>query len=251
MSLITETSLRTELRNKKIDQYTIKKTTKITPSALQYLKDRKIELIVEDEGTACKEKQEHVQESDALKASAKYVLLGTGCGIHEKPEYMTQLYGNKLVYKDHPRIAFRGMVDSLQSQLLELQLKVSKTKSETLLQELSEILQYIRNILRCEVLEEDFTQTNLIGLNESELREWSHNPMKHFNMKHVLPSYDMGEITLGLNSLRSSIRQVELRAIKAFKTEEGIAREDILKALNRLSSCLYIMMLKNINGLYK
>lgn len=251
MSLITETSLRAELRNKKIDQYTISKTTKMTPSAIQFLKDRKIELVIEDENVTCKGKPDPIKTSDDLKASAKYVLLGTECIINEKPEYMTQLHGNKLVYKDHPRIALRGMIDSLQSQLLELQFKVSKAKIETLLNDLSEVLQYIRNILRCEVLEEDFTQSNLIGLNENELREWSHNPMKHFNMKHVLPSYEMGEITIGLNSLRSSTRQVELSAIKAFKNEEGIAREDLLRALNRLSSCFYIMMLKNINGLYK
>ncbi|MPN32240.1 hypothetical protein SDC9_179716 [bioreactor metagenome] len=164
---------------------------------------------------------------------------------------MTQLYGNRLVYKDHPRIMLRGMLDSLQAQLLELQLKASAGKAEKLVEELEEVLQYIRNILKCEVLEEEFPKINLLGLNEDELREWSHNPMKHFNMKHVLPNYNMGELVLGLNALRSSSREVELGAIKAFKTEDGVVRTDLLKALNRLSSCLYIMMLKCINGVYK
>lgn len=252
MSLITETSLRAELRNKKTDKYSVKSGTKITPSARQFLKERNIELVFEDECAQCSDKGQNVQKSDAAnEQSSKYVLWGTDCGISEKPEYMTQLYGNRLVYKDHPRIMLRGMLDSLQAQLLELQLKASAGKAEKLVEELEEVLQYIRNILKCEVLEEEFPKINLLGLNEDELREWSHNPMKHFNMKHVLPNYNMGELVLGLNALRSSSREVELGAIKAFKTEDGVVRTDLLKALNRLSSCLYIMMLKCINGVYK
>ena len=43
-----------------------------------------------------------------------------------------------------------------------------------------------------------------------------------------------------LNSLRTQVRQTELAAAQAFP--EG--REDIIRGLNRLSSAVYILMLK-------
>ena len=250
MGLITETSLRAEIRNKSIDKYVVKPDTKITPSARQYLKDRKIELVIEElnvENDGGQNEKCKVEE----RPSAKYVFAGTGCYMNEKPEYMTQLYGKKLVYKDHPRIMFRGKIDSLQSQILLLQVEAAGNKLDKLLEELDEVLQYVRNILKCEVLEEEFPSNSLIGLNSEELREESHNPVKYFNMKHILPHYNMGKVALELNSLRSSIREVEIFAVRAFKKEDGMEREDLIKALNRLSSCAYIMMLKVINGAYK
>ena len=45
----------------------------------------------------------------------KYVDYETGAYYMEKPEHMTQLFGNVLVAKDHPRIHFRGKLDSLQA----------------------------------------------------------------------------------------------------------------------------------------
>ncbi len=250
MGLITETSLRAEIRNKDIDKYVIKPGTKITPSARQYLKDRKIELVVEEfkvENDGGQNEKFKAEE----KTSEKYVLAGIGCHVSEKPEYMTQLYGKKLVYKDHPRIVFRGALDSLQSQILMLQVEADGNRLDKLLEELEEVLQYVRNILKCEVLEEEFQSCTLLGLSSEELREKSHNPVKYFNMKHILPHYSMGKVALQLNLLRSSVRKVEIYAVKAFKKEEGMEREDLVKALNRLSSCIYIMLLKCINGAYR
>ena len=43
-----------------------------------------------------------------------------------------------------------------------------------------------------------------------------------------------------LNGLRTQVRQTELEAARAFP--EG--REDIIRGLNRLSSAVYILMLK-------
>jgi len=42
--------------------------------------------------------------------------------MHEKkPEHMTSLNGEALVSKTHERIAFRGLVDSLEADLIEAQ----------------------------------------------------------------------------------------------------------------------------------
>ena len=41
-----------------------------------------------------------------------------GASFAEKPEHMTHLRGNILVPKTHPRIAFRGGIDTLEAELL-------------------------------------------------------------------------------------------------------------------------------------
>ena len=49
----------------------------------------------------------------------RYVDYETGAySTYEKPEHMTQLFGNKLVCKDHPRILFRGKLDALQADVV-------------------------------------------------------------------------------------------------------------------------------------
>lgn len=212
----------------------------ITPSARQYLKDRKIELVFEEERG---EKEE--------QKPAGYIFAEAGCPMDEKPEYMTQLYGKRLVYKNHPRIILRGAIDSLQSRILLLQAEAAEEKKDKLVDELEEVLQYVRNIMRCEVLEEEFAAIKLLGLEDEELRRQSHNPPKFFGMKHILPDHGMGRLALLLNALRSNVREVEACAVAAFRKEEGMEREDLVKALNRLSSCIYIMMLKYLNGAYR
>jgi len=249
MGLITEASLRAEIKNKSIDRYVARPGTKITPSARQYLKDRNIELVFEAEPAEKSPAQSQPADS-AAKSKARFVFAGTDCYLDEKPEYMTQLYGKKLVYKDNPRIVFRGAVDSLQSGILLLQAEAAGSRQDKLVIELEEVLGYVRNIMRCEVLEEEFPCIELLGLSEGELRDKSHNPLKYFNMKHILPNYSMGKLALGLNDLRSRVRETEIQAVRAFRKEEGMEREDLVKALNRLSSCVYIMMLQYLSGAY-
>ena len=60
----------------------------------------------------------------------------------------------------------------------------------------------------------------------------------------------MDLMLLRLNKLRSEVREVELEAVKAFKEEFKVDRMDIIQALNRMSSAVYIMMLKFTAGIY-
>jgi ethanolamine utilization cobalamin adenosyltransferase len=55
---------------------------------------------------------------------------------------------------------------------------------------------------------------------------------------------------LYLNKLRTLIREVEITAVDAFVSELEIQKIDLLRALNRLSSAIYIMMLKEEKGEY-
>ncbi|QEK12643.1 cobalamin adenosyltransferase [Crassaminicella thermophila] len=252
MKVLTEATLRAEFKNIIPSRYYVDAEALITPSARQYLKDKNVELIVKN-----KERKEEKIENDNKPSNSSndkitpiYVSYYSGGTFEKKPEYMTQIYGNKLVYKDNNRIIFRGKLDSFQSQILELQVYVHSKKIDKLIKELDEILNFTRKILRAEVLNEELNEMRVLELDEQQLRDMSHNPKKYFGIDHILPNYKMGGIIIKLNSLRSSVREVEISAIKAFRKEE-IQRLDIIKALNRLSSAIYIMMCKFKAGLYK
>ncbi|AKA68742.1 cobalamin adenosyltransferase [Clostridium scatologenes] len=252
--VLTEAGVRRELKNLPEGEknFQIEKGVIVTPSARQYLNDRNVKLVVVDKLTNKNSKVEASNQSeDSGKIFPKYKCFQGGY-LEEKPEHMTQLYGNKLVFKDHKKIVLRGKIDSLESKILETQVLSVKLQNEKLALELEEILSFVREILRCEVLEKPLGDINLIGMNEKEIREISHDPKKYFNMEHFFTSYKMGEIVVSINSLRSAVREVEIEAFKAFKNEEGeVSREDIIRALNRLSSCFYVIMFRCLTGKYK
>ena len=60
-----------------------------------------------------------------------------------------------------------------------------------------------------------------------------------------MPEHTDGEVILQLNRCRCAARAAELAAVDAFVNPDGNAvREDILRALNRMSSMVYILMIK-------
>lgn len=169
----------------------------------------------------------------------------------QKPEHMTCLRGRELVCKDHPRIAFRGAIDSLEAEIILVQGKARAHRCHSLFRDLGEIIELNRRLLRCEVSGEPVGEVCLQGLNEQQLREHSHHPATYYGRKHFLPTAEHGELVALLNHLRTKARETELIAYRAFREEDGtVNREDILRALNRLSSLFWIMMFKYLTGAY-
>ncbi len=249
MGLITESSLRKMLKEKEpndLKQFQVLKGVIVTPSAKAYLNDQNIELKYVDNISSTKE-----DAKEEKKYLPKYKMLSGGY-LEEKPEHMTQLYGNTLVPKGHKRIFFRGKLDSLESKILEAQVLCVKNNCEKLAKDLEDILTFVRNLVRCEVLEEQVKEIQLLGMNEKEIREISHNPKKYFDIDYFMPNYKQGEIVIALNSLRSTVREVEISAYNAFSKESGeVEREDIMRALNRMSSLFWILMFKYLKRAYK
>ncbi len=164
-----------------------------------------------------------------------------------KPEHLTHLSGDRLVSKGHPRIAFRGKMDSLQAKILEVQVLAVEHGNRILAGELEELLGFVRLLLAAEVTERPVEERTLFGLELDEIRAMSHNPKKTFSLGHIRPHYSMGGLCAALNSLRTEAREVELAAFRAFSGDDGVfERSDILRALNRLSSALYILMYRHL-----
>lgn len=256
MKPITENALRIELRNSQPEVYYIPDGCVLTPAAREYLQSRKIKFAKQSE--ACQTEPPKAEVPPAPRAEApqtqvkpKYEDYETGAFYMEKPEHMTQLFGNKLVAKDHPRILFRGKLDSLQALVVLDQVLIAEGGKEKLVADLDDILGILREIMRCDVLDEEFTNDMIIGLTHAELRERSHNPMKFFKIKQMtLPDRTMGKDYALLNQLRTAIRETEVAAAEAFRSAKQYTRSDIIEELNRLSSAVHIMMCMYLAGMY-
>ena len=178
--------------------------------------------------------RERIEILPAESAKPERYRLLSGGFLEEKPEHMTHLSGDVLVEKIHPRIAFRGAVDTLEAEILLCQLEIPHLQKA-----LDEVLQLARHLLRCEVLGEPAKETTLGGLDTMALRAHSHRPQDFYGQPHFMPSVTDGRAVLLLNRLRTLVRHTERKAVAALPD-----RMDILQALNRMSSYLYILMIR-------
>lgn len=270
MAVLTENELRRFFRSQNFKDgpmiYEAPEGAILTPSAKSFLAENHIQLryesasqklenqpvaagAVKGQGPTVKEQiTQGIEVSQS--ANTRYETIFGGF-LDTKPEHMTHLYGNMLVFKDHPRIVLRGKVDSLESQIMEAQICCFKENRNQLVEDLEEILSFVRQIMRNEVLNKPMGDFQILGMTPGDLRERSHYPQKYFGMNHFQPSYEMGEVVVVINSLRTRARETELAAYQTFKKlHGGVEREDLIQALNRLSSLFWIIMFRIRTGYY-
>lgn len=218
-----EQAVRANIRNRDGKRvYYLGKGDQLTSTARDFLRRERIEIL-----------------PGSQARPERYRLLSGGYA-EEKPEHMTHLNGEVLVPKTHPRIRFRGKMDTLEAELILCQLVPGAPEGA-----LGEILDLSRKILRCDVLEEPLRQDTLCGLTQAEQRERSHMPQDYYGQPHFMPQASDGSVIAGLNRARCFAREAELAAVEAFSNREGnLIREDIPKALNRMSSMLYLLMIQ-------
>lgn len=218
-----EQAVRANIRNRDGKRvYYLGKGDQLTSTARDFLRRERIEIL-----------------PGSQARPERYRLLSGGYA-EEKPEHMTHLNGEVLVPKTHPRIRFRGKMDTLEAELILCQLVPGAPEGA-----LGEILDLSRKILRCDVLEEPLRQDTLCGLTQEEQRERSHMPQDYYGQPHFMPQASDGSVIAGLNRARCFAREAELTAVEAFSNRDGnLIREDIPKALNRMSSMLYLLMIQ-------
>lgn len=254
LKVITEALLREQLKADTPEIYYIPEGKILSPAAREYLQQRKIKII---KGSPPVEKKEELEPSQMPVAApaqpiAKYVDEETGAFYTEKPEHMTHLHGNVLIPKGHPHIFFRGKLDSLQAQIVLVQATLAESKgNEKIITDLQDILTVLREMMRCDALNEPFKNEMLIGLTHKELRERSHNPMRFFHIEQMkLPDYSLGKTYAMLNQLRTQIRETEVAANIAFRDGKKCTNLAVVEELNRMSSAMHIMMCMYLAGMY-
>ena len=256
LAVLTESMVMSKIKGgiKKID---VKKNTVITPSAMERIRQAKVEIVYLDEVKSGKKEGEHVEKPMDLNIPDSlpeypYVCHITEALFKEKPEHMTTIIKNRLVNKDHPRIIFRGAIDSFLAELYKVMVKPNVLDNSPLLSDLISIKDFLKKMQYAEVTESYLEDVNLLGLTAKELREHSHNPQKYYKVDHLFNlDYTAGELVLDLNYLRTKARELEIKAFNAYYECSKLKREDIIKGLNRLSSAFYIMELKAVAKAYK
>ena len=150
--------------------------------------------------------------------------------------HMTSLSGDQLVPKTHGRIAFRGVIDTLEAEVIEAQVLAGEHGESELCAMLGEILEFLRAIMAAEVKETPLPSLPLFGMELEEIHRRSHNIEGSPGMALPRPSHTQGPLAARLNTLRAKVREAELLAVRVFGPAE---RDDIILALNRLSSALW------------
>ena len=185
--------------------------------------------------------RERIEIRPAEKAKPERYRLLNGGYLEEKPEHMTHLNAEYLVRKNHPRIIFRGCLDTLEAELLWCASSMEKVLRE----QVGQVLALARKIVRCDVLNEPVQEQILCGLTQQEQRQRSHCPQQYYGQPHFMPEDTDSVALLQLNKARCAARAAELVGTEAFQDCDGNpTRPDILKALNRMSSMLYILMIQ-------
>lgn len=247
MRAITETELREEYKKAEFTSYTLPEGSRLTPAAAQFLSERRIPVLIPSQKSVGSQEKSPGEKDN--RVNNKTYSIGE---IKGKPEHMTHLNGSQLVYKNHPRIKFRGKIDTFEALLLKAIIDVEVIGYLELGRDLKEILDYARQILRAEVKEEPIPPISFHGWTEEEIRDRSHHPQKYFGVNHLVPNPGQGALMAQLNYLRTQVRELELAAMDAFTVfPEKVEREDIIQGLNRLSSLIYIMMVQLISGHYR
>lgn len=160
-----------------------------------------------------------------------------------KPEYSTYLNSKSMVPKTDPRIAFRGQLDSMIAAIVEAQTWFINRGDQGMADKLKEVGRFCRSLMMAEVRDATFEFPSVFGLDQAQLREVSHHPNKYFGVHHSSMSAKEGAAVAKLHMLRTKSREAELAAADAFLREDGLClREDILLAMNRLSSIIYILV---------
>jgi ethanolamine utilization cobalamin adenosyltransferase len=169
----------------------------------------------------------------------------------------TSLSGNNMVPKIDGRIRFRGLIDSLEAEIVEAQILADSLGEPYYRAALGEVLDCLRHMMAAEVKESPFTMPYLFGLSVEELHRQTHDVTGAFGLAgHPLPAWEQGPLAARLNTLRTRIREVELCALRIFRaageagtaaSRSGTPREDLPMALNRLSSALYWLFCRSVS----
>ena len=246
--LLTDVELRAHWSQNRTETYPIEDGTILTPAARDFIREHGIRLCSAgaEQGT-----QSMTRTPFPMKdGKPVYVDAATGDMLENKPEEMTHLRGNLLVPKTHPRIELRGRLDSLMADIIELQVTAEEEEQPQVVSDLEELLQYTRRMMAAEVRDEKMEELHLLGMDGAEIRTCSHQVKRVFGIDHPVPNHRMGRLCVGLNRLRTRVREAELSASRAFCRDGQLEHSDLIEGLNRMSSCVYIILCRKLSGYY-
>lgn len=235
---------------------------RLTPAARAMLDERRIRVkYVDEAGRAYREAgaaEEGAEEDEGAAADLVRVHPLTGserretaacrlCGqpVAHKPDALTHLDGRTLVPKNDPRIRLRGKLDSAIAYAVWAQAELDPRARESILANwLADVRSGLGNVLRAEVTGECLAPVRMGDLDEEAIHRLSLDPLRYFGHDHIVPEASQGTTLARLNLLRVQIREAEVAAADVYIDREfNVLRPDLMQALNRLGSAVYVLML--------
>ncbi len=175
-----------------------------------------------------------------------YRVLATGEFLREKPEHLTHLADDlSLVPKTHPRMDLRGKLDLLEGHLLDAQVAANADGMRDLVGEIEEALALSRRVVGADVTGRPLGAFALGGMDAARIRWASHHTWDLYRVPFMYPSVRHGAPVAKLYLARAAAREAERALLRALPD-----RDDLLVALNRLSSYLYVLTCKAAGGRY-
>ncbi len=247
MIFLTEQELRTRFGLGQGGEIRLRHDERLTPAAWNLVRDRKIRVLhVDPEGrTAVGDEAGDIKRVPVLRTDTSSTIgrqcSQCGCAVREKPEGLTHLDASTLAPKTHPRIILRGKLDSTIASvvLAQTQYDPAKALPKELATWLSDLRSWLGQILRAEVTGEAMPDLGMGDFDFTMIHAMSHAPERHLGHDHIVPDASHGFNAALLNKLRAEVREVELSAAGLACPE----RPDIVRALNRLSSAFYVLMI--------
>jgi ethanolamine utilization cobalamin adenosyltransferase len=167
-------------------------------------------------------------------------VLATGEVLADKPEHLTHLVDNlSLVPKTHPRMDLRGKLDLLEGMLLDAQLAANDGGARDLVGELEDAVALVRRVVGAEVTGRPLGEWKLGGMDPARVRWASHHTQELYGVPFMYPSVRHGPAVAKLYLARGMAREAERALLRALPE-----RGDLVIALNRMSSYLYVLTCK-------
>lgn len=253
-SFITETWLREQFGLAPGSEIHLPSEGRLTPAARTLLQERGIGIKYIDEagrvfvdsgqdaGLADRKQVAVLTSTDRHTAGRCLLCSQT---IDKKPDTLTSLDGRSYVAKNDIRLKLRGKLDSAIACAVWVQAEFgSNGKTAVLALLLADIRSALGNALKSEVSGDPMLPIAMGELDEEAIHAISHNPLKYIGHDHLVPEASHGASVARLNVLRAQIREAELAAADVFiDTRFQVTRQDLMRALNRLSSAVYVLML--------
>jgi ethanolamine utilization cobalamin adenosyltransferase len=252
-TFITETWLRERHSLSEGTELRLPADARLTPAARTLIEARRLTVKYHDEqGRLYRESEDG--EAAALEPvhgltgnSEKVVACCQLCHqpAEHKPEVMTHLNAHELVAKNDPRLRLRAQLDA--AIALAVWLQVELCEPGELVRWLGDVRSVLGQLMRADVLGEPLGGFAIGGLDADALHRLSHAPLKYLGHDHLVPELAHGRACVLLNLLRAKVREVEVSAAEVFiGAGYQVQRKDLLHALNRLSSALYVAMLLSV-----
>lgn len=232
MKFITEMELRDLYTIDPFSTYALEPGTKITPGARQFLMDRGVKLLPEQDKQGKQDKNGQTADT----AFSNKVNNSRGNPVQGSRNWCV--------------LRLRSRLEWIESLFQVMGTDLYSCGDAVLAEEVLQLGKYVCSIKNAERNQTAPDKIELWEWSETEIKNCSNNLEKYFDIQNFNGQLQQGKMMARLNHLRVSLREVEISILEAYWNEEQQActREDLIEKVNIIINVLRIMMWKCQGG---